>query len=111
MSILANRKPERKPRRKPARTIKVIVGFNAEGLNAVIRIAAGKEAADYFVSRIFSDFGKGYRLEKINDPADTIYHVNLAADGTRTCDCPGHNWTGHCKHADGLAALVRAGKL
>jgi hypothetical protein len=111
MSLLANRQPARKPRPKAACKIKVIVGFNVDGLNAVIRIAVGKEAADYFVSRIFSDFGKGFRLEKINDPADSIYRVNLSPDGTRTCDCPGHSWTGHCKHADGLAALVKAGRL
>jgi hypothetical protein len=110
MTLLANRKPEAKPRSKPERKIKVLVGLNADGLNAVVRITVGKDAADYFVSRIFSDFGKGYRLEKINDPADTIYHVNLSVEGSR-CDCPGYSWRGHCKHADGMRALLDAGQL
>jgi uncharacterized Zn finger protein len=28
-----------------------------------------------------------------------------------SCTCPGHAYGAYCKHVDGLAALVEAGKL
>ena len=38
------------------------------------------------------------------------YHVNLDGD-KRTCECKGFLKWNHCKHADGLAALIAAGRL
>jgi hypothetical protein len=36
--------------------------------------------------------------------------VLLAAEGD-VCHCKGHARHGHCKHVDGLKALITAGKL
>jgi hypothetical protein len=110
MSILANRKPARKPRAKPARSIRLVLPLNGDARNGVVRITVGKAAQDYFLSRIPSDFGTAFVLEKVGDEEATAYSVNLAAD-RNLCDCQGHARWAHCKHADGLAALVAAGKL
>jgi hypothetical protein len=60
---------------------------------------------------VTADFGRGFLVEKIDTAAQTAaYHVNLDGD-KRTCECKGHLRHGHCKHADGLAALIAAGRL
>ena len=123
MSIVANHSPEvldevnsqeeapkrvRKPRPKPERRIKVLLPFNDEGQNAVVNITVGKQSDRYYVAKVAADWGKGFTLAKFG--SEDQYHVNLNADGN-SCDCKGHLRHGHCKHADGLAALVKAGKL
>src|SRR6516225_4015227 len=110
MSVLSNRKPVRKPRPKPARSIRLAVPPNAEGRNGILVITVGKQTDQYFVSRVPSDFGRGFCLEKIGDAENTAYHVNLSAE-RNTCECKGWCRWQHCKHADGLAALVAAGRL
>jgi hypothetical protein len=102
--------PARKPRKKPARTIRLAIPVNADGRNGVVRITVGKESQDYFLSRIPSDFGAGFCLEKLGDEEGTAYQVNVS-EGGRLCDCKGFCRWQRCKHADGLAALVKAGKL
>ena len=101
---------QRKPRTKPARSIRLEVRPEGDGLG-IVRITVGKEHADYFLTLIPADFGRGFKVEKIglheNEPP---YHVNIDAD-RRTCDCKGHLKHGHCKHADGLAALIGRGQL
>ena len=58
-----------------------------------------------------ADFGRGFRLEKIGLEANgEAYHVNLDGD-RRSCECKGFGRWNHCKHADGLAALIAAGRL
>jgi hypothetical protein len=101
---------QRKPRPKPARSIRVEVPLEYNGLG-VVRITVGKEYADYFLTELPADFGRGFAVEKIglheNEPP---YHVNI--DGERkSCDCRGFLRHGHCKHSDGLAALIAAGRL
>jgi hypothetical protein len=76
-----------------------------------VRITAGKQSADYFLTEIPTDFGRGFRVEKIGlEVKDGPYHVNLDG-GNKLCDCKGHLKWGHCKHGDGLAALIAAGRL
>jgi hypothetical protein len=114
MSIIANRKPARKPR-KPQRFIRLAVPFNDEGRNAVAVITEkrprGTKEECYFLSRVASDFGQGFFVEKIGpETEESKYHVNLQADG-RSCECKGFTSHGQCKHADGLAALAAVGRL
>ncbi len=100
----------KKPRQKPARFVRLCV--RPEGSSpGVVRIAVGKEIADYLLTALPADFGRGFQFEKIAVAEEpTVYHVHLDA-GKISCDCKGHTHHGHCKHADGLAALVAAGKL
>jgi hypothetical protein len=66
---------------------------------------------DYFLTPMPADFGRAFKVEKVgltvNDPP---YHVNIDR-GKRSCECKGFLRHGHCKHADGLAALIAAGRL
>jgi hypothetical protein len=76
----------------------------------LLQITVGQAATYYLLSVTPADFGRGFRLEKV-DPADmAAYAVNLDGE-RRTCDCQGHAKWGHCKHADGLAKLVAEGRL
>ena len=99
---------QRKPRTKPERRIRLAVRPNDEGKNGLVVITVGTQAVDYFLCRVPSDWGQAFSVEKIG--GKELYHVHLDGD-KRTCDCKGHARWGHCKHADGLAALAQAGKL
>jgi hypothetical protein len=94
---------------KPARTIRLAVPLNAEGQGGVVRITVGKESADYLLARVPADFGTAFRLEKVGAEQDA-YHVNLNGQQS-TCECKGFTRWNHCKHTEGLAALVVAGRL
>jgi len=104
----APRQP-RKPRPKPARFIRLSVKPTAETAG-VVAIRVSKEEADYILTEIPADFGRGFKVEKIGFDADSIYAVNIDAD-RRTCECHGYNRWQKCKHSDGLAALIAAGRL
>jgi hypothetical protein len=101
---------QRKPRTKPVWFIRLEVRPEDNGLG-IVRITVGKEYADYFLAELSADFGRGFTVEKIglhcNEPA---YHVCIDAD-KKTCVCKGFLRHGNCKHADGLAALISAGRL
>jgi hypothetical protein len=95
---------------KPARSIRLCVKpvSNCAG---VVRITVGKEQADYFLTEIPTDFGRGFLVEKIAVSGEPVsYHVNIDGD-KRTCECKGYLKWGRCKHGDGLAALIAAGRL
>jgi hypothetical protein len=102
---------QRKPRPKPARF--VCLRARPQGLSAgLVRIRVGDESADYSLTELAADFGRGFQLHKFggDDAEQTAYQVNL--DGAnRTCDCKGFCRWSRCKHADGLAALIAAGWL
>ena len=100
---------QRKPRPKPARSIRLCVKPSAETAG-VVTIRVGKEEADYLLTEIPADFGRGFKVEKIGFDADSIYAVNIDGD-KRTCECQGYNRWQKCKHSDGLAALIAAGRL
>ncbi len=98
---------QRKPRPKPARSVRLCV--RPHGLSAgVVRITVGHAAQDYILTEIPADFGRGFLLEKVGH--EESYHVNVNG-AARTCECAGYLRHSHCKHSDGLAALVAAGRL
>jgi hypothetical protein len=102
---------QRKPRPKPERRIRLCV--RPEGLSSgLVRIRVGQVEADYLLTEVPADFGRGFKVEKVGIGEDdaATYHVNIEG-GKGACDCKGHSRHGHCKHADGLAALIAAGKL
>jgi hypothetical protein len=58
-----------------------------------------------------ADFGRGFLVEKVGiDRDEAKYHVNIDT-ARRSCECKGFLRHGHCKHADGIAALIAAGRL
>jgi hypothetical protein len=100
------------PRRrvKPGRTIRLMLAIGEQS-PGVVRITVGKLAVDYFLTRLPSDFGRGYRLEKFWHCGDEAYAVLLAHDGSHSCECKGHLSHGRCKHVSALLALRSAGRL
>jgi hypothetical protein len=110
VSNVTSPKRVRKPRPKPARSIRLCMKPQSQA-PGVLRITVGKEQADYFLTTVPADFGRGFRVEKIGaKDGESAYHVNIDGDN-RTCECKGHLRHGHCKHSDGLAALIAAGRL
>ncbi len=101
---------QRKPRQKPARFVRLVVPPDGIGVG-VVRLTVGGKSGEYLLFPAAADFGRGFRVEKIGlEARGEVYHVNLDGD-KRTCECKGFLKWGHCKHADGLAALIAAGKL
>jgi hypothetical protein len=97
----------RKARVKPARAISLLT-------SGLVRIAVGHKADLYTLQRVEVDFGVGFRVCKADangaENADP-YHVHFDPETGDSCDCRGFIRHGHCKHRDGLAALIAAGKL
>jgi hypothetical protein len=76
-----------------------------------VRLTVVREVADYFVTEVPGDFGRSFRVEKVGiDGTEPPYEVNIDGD-KRMCCCRGFSRFGYCRHADGLAALIQAGKL
>jgi hypothetical protein len=103
---------QRKPRAKPARFIRLVVP--PAGGTGVVRIVVGKQSTDYSLREFASDVGgRAFELAKLGLEADgEVYHVRLTGDGRQdSCDCRGYARHSRCKHRDGLAALVAAGRL
>jgi hypothetical protein len=103
---------QRKPRPKPARSIKwLTTPLSPEKPYGAVKLTCGKLTHAYYVNELPAADGRGFELEKIELATAleerTAYHVFLHANGQdRHCDCRGHARWGHCKHADGLAALL-----
>jgi hypothetical protein len=105
-------KPARKPRPRPARSIQLVIP--PAGGTGVVRITVGKASTDYALRGILSQLsGRAFELAKVGpDAGGEVYHVLLTGHANYdTCTCPGYAAHSHCKHRDGLAALVAAGRL
>jgi hypothetical protein len=103
---------QRKPRAKPARSIRLVV--RPDGGTGVVRINVGKQSADYSLREFRSDVGgRAFELVKVGLEADgECYHVRLTGNARQdSCDCRGFTRHSHCKHRDGLAALVAVARL
>jgi hypothetical protein len=90
---------------KPSRSIRWL--SRPEGsIPGLVTITSGKDRDTYSLQPILADFGHGFELAKVNaDPAAEVYHVNL--DGLESsCDCKGFLRHSHCKHVEGLLALL-----
>ena len=109
----AESKPEttrqRKPRPKPARKIRLCLPPAPSGWG-VVEITIGRKVDNYFLRRIGSDFGDGFRLEKFSGQGGESYDVHLSDQGHQ-CECLGFLRHGRCKHVAGLAKLRNLGKI
>src|SRR5438093_1223546 len=81
----------------PARTIRLALA-PLPSSPGVVTITAGRRTADYLLSRLPSDFGEAFRLEKFPPQGGEVYHVLLSGDGARSCECKGFLRWGRCKH-------------
>jgi hypothetical protein len=94
-----------KPRSKPVRLIHWM-RKNADG-SGIITLTIGKLTNDYYLTPIATDYGAGFLLEKFTSQGGQTYHVNLDHERNRhSCECKGFLHHGHCKHVEGLLALI-----
>src|SRR4051812_7603138 len=103
MPSLSTSRPPVKPRRKPSRRIGWL-SRPAAGKIGTVEITVGKETVHYWARPIPSDFGTAFELTKWTDGVS--YDVLLATDGRHQCCCKGFCRWQHCKHVEGLAALL-----
>jgi hypothetical protein len=103
--------PRPRTRAKPPRWIRLdLAPF--EGNPGILTITVGKEAAEYLVWPMASDFGRAFRLDKVMDCDAITYHVLLDPEGSKhSCECKGFLRWNHCKHIEGLLALHQGGRL
>jgi hypothetical protein len=103
--------------KKLNRTARVTPEVNGSRLLTLFvqKSANRTEAFHYFLSTIDAEFGRGYRLEKVEgereDGEPSEYAVLL--DGIcSSCECKGHLRHGTaCKHISALQALQNAGRI
>jgi hypothetical protein len=98
---------KRHKRPRPARRVGLLLAIH-DGNSGIIRLEVGDASADYYVTRIGSDWGDGFLLEKIGHEA--VYHVHLSAQGHQ-CECKGFLRWNHCKHTSCLATLRDRGLI
>jgi hypothetical protein len=98
--------PHPTPRVKPVRRIRLALAPSADHAG-VVRIHQGKEEDSYLLEPFAADFGRAFRLVKEDGEA---YHVNLNGRQS-SCECKGFLRWHHCKHVEGLQALVSHGLL
>src|SRR5262245_7443555 len=105
--------PRSKSPLKPRRTIRLRQAPESwvHGLLTITEERGRKTTTtDYWIDRLPSDFGTAYRLRKFLDQGGESYDVLL--DGRHsTCECLGFQRWHHCKHVEGLQALVASGQL
>ncbi len=93
---------------KQERTAKLMQLGNVQ----VLALTTGKDTVFYRLETLLADAGRGFHLVKAErgDGSAEAYDVRL--DGQfSSCECKGFLRWNHCKHVEGLAALVKCGKL
>ena len=100
----------RKPRSKPARHIRLEARshdrtFDARPGRIVFAVGGVEQTYLYWRSSPSS-----FRLLKW-DGHNVTEKYDVTLDGTGSCTCKGFAGWRRCKHRDGLAALVKAGRL
>jgi hypothetical protein len=103
-------KPPPKPERKMSWVLKPRLPDCPFG---VLRLEVRRGSTDYFVRSIPCDIGgRGFEVVKLvkGRGEDGIYHVWVNGP-TTSCDCPGFQRYGHCRHRDALRQLVSLGQL
>ena len=101
MSLSTHQRPVK------SRSIRLLARPDEDG-RSVVAITVGKETTEYLVERVVSDWGRGYAVANLSN--GNHYSVMIEDDG-RSCTCPGFCRWGHCRHADGILALVKAGRI
>jgi hypothetical protein len=86
------------------RVIRLIRRPRADGVG-VFSITARKRTQFYVFKEIGSEIGgRGFAVHRLG--LANVYHVRIGDARECSCDCLGFLSSGHCKHVQGLAALI-----
>src|SRR5438128_1811907 len=96
----------------PTRTITLVRPPDGRGVG-VFGITSGtrvKKSQFYTFREIPCEIGgRGFAVHRLGQ--GTLYYVRVGKPEDRSCECLGFLRWGHCKHVDGLSALIRQGRL
>lgn len=96
------------PNAKP-RTIRLELPPDARGVGA-FSITSGRRTHFYAFREIPCEIGgRGFEVHKLGVGA--MYHVRVGEPPHTSCECLGFLRHDHCKHTEGLAALIRARRI
>lgn len=133
--VLPTRAPDNppkppKPRPAPERRITLLeppsadtdgwFAFRIDFTSTMVRSQAVRTESWNYLAREIPAGGmghgcRGFEVEKLDaalTPTGEVYHVLLNPKmDVSSCDCPGGEAHGHCKHRDGIQALIAAGHL
>jgi hypothetical protein len=96
-------------RRKSSRSIRLVRPPSVDGVG-VFCVLDGPRSVHYTLREIRCDIGgRGFAVHRLG--LGNLYHVRVGSAEECSCECKGFLVHGHCRHVEGLLALVRAGKL
>jgi hypothetical protein len=108
MTSLATQTRQVKPGKKVTRSAKV----QRLGDSLILWLTVGKNVTAYRMTPLASDFGRAVRLQKADRGEGSPETYDVCVNGRQTtCECLGFLHHGHCKHADGLKAVIASGQL
>src|SRR5215831_6583355 len=82
------------------------------GTADVLWLTVGKLTTAYKLTRLPSDFGTAFCLEKAQQGDGPEDHYDVLLDVACTsCECLGNLRWNRCKHVESLQALVKQGKI
>jgi len=91
------------------RTIRLTRKPDADG-TGVFEIRIGKRSENYAFREIRCDIGgRGFAIHKLG--LGTLYCTRTGRPSDTSCECMGFLRTNHCKHTEGLRALIERGAL
>ncbi len=113
MTQTATRTQARKPASKPAPARKIRLILAAAGdMPAVARIETEGKAALYAVREVAGQpQARMFCVREVVTSDEVETYTCYIGEKTQSCTCQGWNRHRKCKHADGLAVLVKIGKI
>lgn len=98
-------------RRPPTRYAAVLRQPDAHSAG-LLRITVDGTATLYDLLLLSVDWDSAsLAVRLVNRSNHEVYDVLVQPDSAPECDCRGHQRWHHCKHADAVSALLKAGKL
>lgn len=94
-----------KPETRHSRVIAIVRAPNEHGVG-IFRIDMAGQATFYTFREIPCEIGgQGFALHRSG--LGTLYHTRVGEPQDCSCECLGFLRWGHCKHIEGLLALIR----
>jgi hypothetical protein len=92
-------------RKKPFRSIR-LVSRPGPGRVGTVAITVGGKEETYWLEALASDYGRAFQLTKWTEGADSYAVCIDQQEGHHSCECKGFLRHQHCKHTEGLFALL-----